>query len=53
MMQTPSRQEASTSGKVREAITERSAARRQADDFQHRWYRLVAENQQILDKLAR
>jgi cell division protein ZapA (FtsZ GTPase activity inhibitor) len=42
----------SVAEEIRQAITDRIAARRQDEDFQQRLQRLVEENQQILDKLA-
>jgi predicted transcriptional regulator len=42
----------SVAEEIRQAITDRIAARRQDEDFQQRLQRLVEGNQQILDKLA-
>ena len=42
----------SVAEEIRQAITDRIAARRQDEDFQQRLQRVVEENQQILDKLA-
>lgn len=42
----------SVAEEIRQAIADRIAARRQDDDFQQRLRRIIAENQQILDKLA-
>lgn len=42
----------SVAEEIRQAITDRIAARRRDDDFQQRLRPLIEENQQIPDKLA-